>query len=255
MASINASCSCNYNSQGWSWAPIATYATLVVSVALNVFFLWKRFSHKTAPVQSAFVPSQPSAVKERTLSHRELIEKLKADFDAVEALKARSSGEGVVKTSSPYDSLICDDEYIGFAIDVFGYLAENSYGSMIWNISKTIDTLSGIGKKMEAKGVHPLKLIELMGRDTKLKAAMKLIFKDSSKKGSVIDAPSIAKPLLRSKGLSCGIKDKLSRCDDLDKYFNGFVQALKLKDTEIPKVQSFFTTRNWEGLIQFLINR
>ncbi|HSW72847.1 MAG TPA: hypothetical protein VLG44_05520, partial [Chlamydiales bacterium] len=198
MASINATCSCDSYGQAWSWTSLATYTTLAVSVAMNIFFLWKRYAPKTAPIKSQFAPLKPLTknVTERHLSHSERIEQLKADKHAVVASRGTSIGEGVVVTSSPYDSLLCDHEYTGYALEVFGYLADNSYGSMIWNIRVTVDTLSGTGKKMEDKGVHPLKLIELMATHQPLKKAMRLVFKDSLKRGSVIDAPAIAKPLL-----------------------------------------------------------
>lgn len=257
MASINATCSCDSYGQAWSWTSLATYTTLAVSVAMNIFFLWKRYAPKTVPIKSQIAPLKPLTknVTERHLSHSERIEQLKADKHAVVASRGTSIGEGVVVTSSPYDSLLCDHEYTGYALEVFGYLADNSYGSMIWNIRVTVDTLSGTGKKMEDKGVHPLKLIELMATHQPLKKAMRLIFKDSLKRGSVIDAPGVAKPLLKKKGLSCGIKAKLDGCTDLQKYFNGFVQALGLNKHEVAQVQAFFQVRNWEGLIKFLIDR
>ncbi len=87
--------------------------------------------------------------------------------------------------------------------------------------------------------VHPLKFIETMFSSEEMKGCVIEIFKSSFKRNQLMG------------GLSGNLTVK-SKMNDLDIYIEDFAKAISVPKEELI---AFFESKDWEGLVRYLMNR
>jgi hypothetical protein len=132
-----------------------------------------------------------------------------------------------------YKDLVCTETDLSNIHEIITMMAENGKLSLL--LKKNY--LQNLGAQINH--VHPLKFLSSIISDQKLKACLYEVFGDYFKRNGFMD----------------GIGPSLSRESDkgkLHQYIPDFCEEINVPQDHLSK---YFVTRDWEGLVRFLINR
>lgn len=133
----------------------------------------------------------------------------------------------------PYADLVCSEEDKAHIIEIVTGVAENSWGSLLFNEAH----FKKLG--VQVNHVHPLKLLSLAVSTPQLKAYMATIFNDYFKRNGFMD------------GLG-GSLTRESQKRALDQYIAPFASDVGVSADEI---RPYFQSQEWDSLVRFLMNR